>query len=90
MVLDRGRRDLIMLHCVFMPARMELLLTLSLLYSNHSHDTTEGVQDLLLEQFYPPLDSYTPPGNDGRVVVSCDSITDWLVRAEEEGVSLTT
>ena len=36
------------------------------------------VQDLLVEQYYPPIDSTTVPGNAGRVVVSRESLLAWL------------
>jgi pentatricopeptide repeat protein len=38
------------------------------------------VQDLLVEQFYPPIDSVTQPGNPGRVVVTGSTIRSWLKR----------
>ena len=41
------------------------------------------VQDLLVEQYYPPIDSTTVPGNAGRVVVSRASLLAWLEAGEE-------
>jgi hypothetical protein len=48
------------------------------------------VQDLLVEQYYPPIDSTTVPGNAGRVVVSRESLLAWLegqAQAEEGAVA---
>ena len=44
------------------------------------------VQDMLLEQFYPPLSSMTVPGNTGRVIVTEDAIRDWVRTAKSAGL----
>jgi hypothetical protein len=36
------------------------------------------VQDLLIDQFDPPISSATKPGNPGRIVVSRESLLAWL------------
>jgi len=36
------------------------------------------VQDMLVEQYYPPINSVTQPGNAGRVVVGRGSLLAWL------------
>ncbi|GAB5035105.1 Hypothetical protein NocV09_02301200 [Nannochloropsis oceanica] len=42
------------------------------------------VQDMLVEQYYPPIDSVTQPGNAGRVVVARGSLLSWLEGKEAE------
>lgn len=46
-----------------------------------------AVQDMLVEQYYPPIDSTTQPGNAGRVVVGRESLLAWLEGKEGGGQS---
>jgi hypothetical protein len=44
------------------------------------------VQDMLLEQFYPPLSSMTMTGNTGRVLVTQEAIQEWVETAKRVGL----
>uniref|UniRef100_A0A7S3XTI1 Smr domain-containing protein n=1 Tax=Heterosigma akashiwo TaxID=2829 RepID=A0A7S3XTI1_HETAK len=41
------------------------------------------IQNMLVEEFFPPIYTSTKPGNSGRIIITTDSILEWLSHTAE-------